>query len=170
MKCLRSLLAGVLLAGLVFVPHLDAQPFGLTNRVGNTSLRMPSSLPVFGYVTTNAFGALTFADPVSVKAPPGETNRLFVVEQNGIISVITNLAAPTRTLFLNIASRVAGGEPNDERGLLGLAFHPGYATNRYFFIYYSSTTISGTQLYQRLARMQTMASNPNAADPRNNRS
>jgi uncharacterized repeat protein (TIGR03806 family) len=141
-----------------------SQPFGLTNRVGNSTLRMPSAPPAYGYVTTNAFGTLSFTDPVSVKAPPGETNRLFVVEQDGIISVITNLAAPTRTVFLNIVSRVAGGVPPQETGLLGLAFHPGYATNRYFYIYYSSTSISGVQLYQRLAQFRTQANNPNAAD------
>jgi glucose/arabinose dehydrogenase len=126
---------------------------------------MPPSPPVYGYGTTNAFGNLTFTDPVSVKAPPGETNRLFVLEQNGIIAVITNLLAPNRTVFLNIVGRVTGGVPPDEQGLLGFAFHPGYATNGYIYVYYSTNNASGTQRHQRLARFQTVANNPNAADP-----
>jgi uncharacterized repeat protein (TIGR03806 family) len=164
MKYLRCALPGLCVFLSLIGPVL-AQPFGLTNRVGNTTLKLPPSPPVFGYTTVNAFGILSFTDPMSVKSPPGETNRLFVVEQNGIISVITNLAAPTRTVFLNIVSRVAGGVPNDERGLLGLAFHPGYATNRYFYIFYSTASVSGTQLYQRVARFQTSAGNANSADP-----
>ncbi len=141
------------------------QPFGLTNRTGNSTLRMPPSPPVLGYTTVNAFGNLTFLDPMGVRTPPGETNRTFVIEQNGIISVITNLASPTRSVFLDIVSRVAGGAPSDERGLLGLAFHPGYSTNRQFYVYYSTTSVPGGQLHQRLARFQTRADNPNAADP-----
>ena len=144
---------------------LWSQPYGLSNRVGNTTLRMPSSPPVYAYATTNAFGNLIFTDPLSVQAPLGETNRLFVLEQNGIISVITNLTAPTRTVFLNIVGRVSGGVPNDEQGLLGFAFHPGYATNRYFYVYYTTNNAAGTQRHQRLARFETTASNPDAADP-----
>src|SRR5689334_5917488 len=163
MKFFRWALA-LFLSGWFGGGPLGAQPFGLTDRVGNTTLRLPSSPPVFGYTLTNAFGTLSFTDPVSVQAPPGETNRVFVVEQNGIISVITNLTAPTRTVFLDLTSRVAGGAPNDERGLLGLAFHPGYASNRFFYVYYSTTIILGTQLYQRLARFETSPDNPDAAD------
>ncbi len=165
MKFLRrppAVLAG-LLTLLTLGGKLAAQPFGLSGRIGNSTLRLPASAPSYGYATTNAFGGLSFADPMAVRTPPGETNRLFVVEQNGVIAVITNLAAPTRTVFLDIASRVAGGVPNDERGLLGLEFHPGYASNRQFYVYYS-TTISG-QLHQRLARFVTRADDANSADP-----
>ena len=161
MKFLRRALP---LALLLCAWSVWSQPFGLSNRVGNTTLRMPPSPPAYGYSTTNAFGNLIFTDPVSVKTPPGETNRLFVVEQDGIISVITNLAAPTRSVFLNIVSRVAGGVPPNEQGLLGMAFHPGYATNRYFYVYYSTNIAAGTQRHQRLARFQTQEGNPNAAD------
>jgi uncharacterized repeat protein (TIGR03806 family) len=142
-----------------------AQPFGLSNRVANTTLTLPlnpPSPPDYTYATENAFGNLTFMDPVAITAPPGVTNELFVVEQNGTIAVITNLTAPNRTLFLNIVSRVSGGLPPDERGLLGMAFHPGYATNRYFYLYYSTTatTAAGSGLHQRISRFQTNPSNP----------
>ena len=163
MTFLRSVLWPGLLASIL---PAWSQPFGLSNRVGTTSLRMPVSPPVSGYATTNAFGNLTFTDPVAMATPPGEVNRLFVVEQRGRFAVITNLAAPTRTVFLDVTARVQGGVAPDERGLLGLAFHPGYATNGYFFVYYtrSTTTTAGTGDHQQLSRFQVSAANPNAAD------
>src|SRR6266498_3251998 len=142
-----------------------AQPFGLSNRVSVPTLNLPTSPPVNGYVTTNAFGTLTFTDPVVITAPSGETNRLFIVEQNGIVAVITNLAAPNRTVFLDIVSQVTGGVPNGEEGLLGMAFHPNYAVNGYFYVYFTitTTTAAGTGRHERLARFQVSAANPNAA-------
>ena len=80
-------------------------------REANSTLRLPQVPERFGYTTEPAFGNLTFTDPVAVVTPPGETNRVFVVEQSGRISVITNLAAPTRSVFLDLSTRiVAGGE------------------------------------------------------------
>ncbi|PYM13694.1 MAG: hypothetical protein DME18_08405, partial [Verrucomicrobia bacterium] len=147
----------------------SAQSSGLTQRVPNTTLTFPLSPPVYGYITTNAFGSLTLTNPAAMASPTGETNRLFVAEQRGRVAVVTNLLNPTRTVFLDISSRVVGGVPNDERGLLGLAFHPGYATNRYFFVFYStiSTTpgVATNVLHQRLSRFQTMAGDPDQADP-----
>jgi uncharacterized repeat protein (TIGR03806 family) len=150
------------LAGAQTVPPLQRQP--------NTTLNLPLEPPVFGYTLTNAFGNLSFADPVVITSPPGETNRLFVVEQRGRISVITNLAAPNRTLFLDLASKVAGGVPSDERGLLGLAFHPGYATNRHFFVFYTGNATTAApgganSLHDILSRFQTSEGNPDQADP-----
>ena len=89
-------------------------------RVPNSTLSLPPEPPRFGYRTEAAFGGLKFTDPVAIVSPPGDTNSLFVVEQRGRIAVITNLVSPYRTVFLDIASRVAGGVPADERGLLGL--------------------------------------------------
>jgi uncharacterized repeat protein (TIGR03806 family) len=143
-----------------------SQPYGLSNRVANTTLQLPSQPPrppAYSYSTTNAFGNVSFLNPLAIVTPPGETNRLFVVEQRGVISVITNLAAPTRTVFMDISGQVVGGTPSDERGLLGLAFHPDYANNRYFYVYYSTTANTGGQseLHQRLSRFETSSTNPN---------
>jgi glucose/arabinose dehydrogenase len=130
---------------------------------------MPPAPPVLGYFTTNAFGPLVFSNPVAIVAPRGETNRLFVVEQRGRIAVITNLANPTRSVFLDISSRVVGGTPSDERGLLGLALHPGYATNGVFYVCYSTTSttpgIATNALHDRLSRFETSPSNPSQANP-----
>lgn len=139
-----------------------AQPFGLTSRVGNSSLRLPSSPPTYSYALTNAFGNITFPNPVALATPPGELNRLFIAEQAGRVTVITNLAAPTRSVFLDLSSRVVAA---GEQGLLGLAFHPGYATNGYFFVFYTddTTTRAGTGRHQVLSRFQVSSNNPNAA-------
>ena len=69
--------------------------------------------------------------PLYVTHAHDGSNRLFIVEQPGRIIVITNLASPTRTVFMDISSRVLFG---GEQGLLGLAFHPGHSTNRSFFV------------------------------------
>jgi glucose/arabinose dehydrogenase len=76
-----------------------------------------------------------FSRPLFVVSPPGDTNRLFVPEEHtGRIRII-NLAAKTVNPipFLTVSNIVSGG---DEQGLLGLAFHPGYATNGYFYVNY----------------------------------
>jgi len=133
-------------------------------RVPNTTLQMPQQLPVFGYTTTNALGTTTFTSPTAVATPPGETNRLFILERAGRVTVVTNLAAPNRTVFMDISSRVSP-VISCEEGLLGIAFHPGYATNRYFFLFYSlnTTTTAGTGRHQRVSRFQTTSTNASVA-------
>src|SRR5580765_53905 len=149
----------VLAACLLLLPFAAlSQPYGLSNRVANTSLRMPGSLPVFGYTSNNAFGTMTFTAPVAIVSAPGETNRLFIVEQPGRIVVITNLANPTRTVFMDISSRVTF---NGEQGLLGLAFHPGYQTNRYFFVFYVTNFVTTGVRRDQLSRFEISPSNPN---------
>jgi len=130
-----------------------------------------SAQTVWGYVPTNAFSSLVFSNPTCITAPPGETNRLFILEKHGRIIVITNLAAPTRTVFMDISSRVsveAASESvdlNGEEGLLGLAFHPGYATNRLFYVFYTGNNGQfGAELYDVLSCFQTTATNANVAD------
>src|ERR1044071_456466 len=61
-------------------------------------------------------------------------NRLFVIEKAGVIRV-AQPGASTTTIFLNITSRVLS--TGNEQGLLGLAFHPRYAINGRFFVYYT---------------------------------
>lgn len=127
----------------------------------------------WGYVPTNAFPSLVFSNPTCITAPPGETSRLFILEKHGRIIVITNLAAPTRTVFMDISGRVSvdaaseSGDVSGEEGLLGLAFHPGYATNRLFYIFYTGQATNGSgslQLHDILSVFQTTAANANAGD------
>jgi glucose/arabinose dehydrogenase len=126
----------------------------------------------WGYIPTNAFPTLLFSNPVCIASPPGETNRLFILEKHGRIIVITNLAAPTRTIFMDVSARVtpvSAGESADagnEQGLLGLAFHPDYTTNGYFYIFYSGSATNGTSgLHEILSRFKVLSSDINRGDP-----
>ncbi|KNB60171.1 PQQ-dependent sugar dehydrogenase [Chryseobacterium sp. Hurlbut01] len=83
-------------------------------------------------------------------------SRLFVVQQNGIIKIIQPNGTINAADFLNISSKITFG---GERGLLGLAFHPQYATNGYFFVYYNNT--AGNII---VARYSVSSANPNIAD------
>jgi glucose/arabinose dehydrogenase len=74
-----------------------------------------------------------FNAPVDLQSAPGDRTRLFVVEQGGRIRIIRG-GAVILAPFLDIADRIASG---GERGLLGLAFHPGYAQNGRFFVNYT---------------------------------
>ncbi|HSD66081.1 MAG TPA: PQQ-dependent sugar dehydrogenase [Vicinamibacteria bacterium] len=72
-------------------------------------------------------------NPLDLQAAPGDRERLYVVEQGGRIRTIRNgelQPAP----FLDVSGRISSG---GERGLLGLAFHPRFATNRRFFVNYT---------------------------------
>ena len=74
--------------------------------------------------------------PLFVTAPPGDTGRIFIVLQNGIIRQQTRGAAPAlSTVFLDIDARV--NSTNFEQGLLGLAFDPAFATNGRFYVSYT---------------------------------
>ncbi len=101
--------------------------------------------------------------------PPKEgRNRLFIVERTGLIQVVTNLAAPTRSLFLDLRQDLSSDYL--EAGLLAMAFHPGYATNRQFFVLRTLTgtcdcPCAGPAVRDTLARFETSADNPNLADP-----
>jgi uncharacterized repeat protein (TIGR03806 family) len=151
-----------LLLLLVALPVL-AQPFGLTSRQANTTLAMPQVPATYGYTLTNAYSG--FSTPICATTPPGESNRLFVVERAGRIVIVTNLALTggTRPTFLDIRTRVS---TQVEEGMLGLAFHPGYATNGYFFVAYSytNTAVANSGIYNRVSRFSVTAGDTNAAD------
>jgi uncharacterized repeat protein (TIGR03806 family) len=137
-------------------------------RTPAASLRFPATAPASTYSTTRAFPTLSFTQPVALVTPPGENRRLFVVEKTGRIWVIPDVTAtvPTRTLFLDLSSIVATGDGTDERGLLALAFHPNYAANGRFFVWYTlnATTSAGGGLHDRLAEFHVSATNASAAD------
>lgn len=76
-----------------------------------------------------------------------DDDRLFAVEKNGTISIINADGSVESTFFLDITDRVVNNA--GERGLLGLAFHPNYADNGYFYVNY--TTTSGTTIVSRFS-------------------
>ncbi len=128
---------------------------GQLTRVANTSLQMPQNPAQRGYALQQ-FGP-TFSAPVALATPPGETNRLFIVEKGGRIRLIPNVTAATPTVvtFMDISSRLVSG---GERGLLGLAFHPNYAQNGYFYVFYTAPN-------NRVSRFSVSTANRDAGNP-----
>ncbi|MEO6995434.1 MAG: PQQ-dependent sugar dehydrogenase [Lacunisphaera sp.] len=126
-----------------------------------SSFGRETSLP---YVTEDAFN-LNFDQPVGIVAPPGETNRLFVVEKTGRIMVIPDLNHPSRKTFLDLKRKV--GDDEVEQGVLAIAFHPDYRHNRQFYVWYTSCLkVNGRIVREdRLSRFLVSAENPNVADP-----
>lgn len=102
-----------------------------------------------------------FESPVLVAAPLNDT-RQFIVSKEGTIRIMEDeqlLGTP----FLDLGGQLFVG---GEAGLLGLAFHPRYATNRRFFIYYTRVQAGDGDFPLRnvVARCETMPTNPDAAD------
>ncbi|MCX8057615.1 MAG: PQQ-dependent sugar dehydrogenase [Ignavibacteria bacterium] len=105
-----------------------------------------------------AFPNLIFSNPVDLQSSKDGSNRLFVVEQQGRIIVFENNRNTTvKKVFLDIRDRVAWG---GEMGLLGLAFHPQFASNGYFYVNYTANNPRRTII----SRFRVSATNPDSAD------
>jgi glucose/sorbosone dehydrogenase len=105
----------------------------------------------------------TFHAPVYVAAPPGDVQRLFVVEQAGRIQLMVGTQKQA-TPFLDISSEVRA--PGGEQGLLSMAFSPDYATSGRFYVYYTSRNcpqLPGCD--EHVSQFTRSVSNPNVADP-----
>ena len=103
--------------------------------------------------------ATGLADPINVANAGDGSGRLFIVERTGTIRIVQDgllLDEP----FLDVQNLVKSDFL--EQGLLGLAFHPDYATNGRFFIYYSDYQANGAVT---LASYTVSADDPNVADP-----
>ncbi|MCB0456852.1 MAG: PQQ-dependent sugar dehydrogenase [Flavobacteriaceae bacterium] len=114
-----------------------------------------------------SFSSFTFSQSVtldlfasgfssSVDIQNAGDDRLFVVEQRGVIKILNADGSTNATPFLDIQSIVDFG---GERGLLGLAFHPDYANNGYFYVHYSDNS-GDTQI----SRFSVDSGNPDIAD------
>jgi glucose/arabinose dehydrogenase len=96
------------------------------------------------------------ASPVTVTNAGDGSGRLFIVQQEGQIRILIN-GNILPTPFLDISELVSCC---GERGLLGLAFHPDYGSNGFFYVYY--TDLAGNIT---IARYTVSAGDPNVADP-----
>ncbi len=102
-----------------------------------------------------------FAYPVDI-ANAGD-NRLFIVERAGVIKIIDATGNTLTTPFLDITN-IVHDSPN-ERGLLGLVFHPDYPTTPYFYVNYTTVAIDGHALGDTVISRFTVSADPNVADP-----
>ena len=97
---------------------------------------IPKEKKSYDYNIKLAFPNLTFDHPVGIYEPGDGSNRIFILEQQGVIYVFDNNENITsKEVFLNISENVIF---KGEMGLLGLAFHPNYEVNGYFYIDYVS--------------------------------
>jgi glucose/arabinose dehydrogenase len=96
----------------------------------------------------------SLSSPLYVTQPPGDSARLFVVEQGGTIRVLRHDSL-LPTPFLDVSGHIVSG---GEQGLLSLAFHPQYTVNGHFYVYF--TDHNGDT---RVVRYQVSA-DPNIAD------
>ena len=123
----------------------------------NTSRLMgdPEPMPL---EPRRVFPRLKFQRPLEFTHAGDGTDRVFVVEQHGLIHVFENRDDVEATeVFLDIRKVVS--RRGNEEGLLGLAFHPKYAENGQFFVYYSTTPRASI-----VSRFRVSAGNPNRAD------
>ena len=98
------------------------------------------------------------AKALYVTQPKGEVDRLFVLNQKGMVYIIKN-GLTLETPFINISDRVHGSlTPGSEEGLLGLAFHPDYTKNGYFYLNYVNKNDSS------IVSRFSVTNNPNIAD------
>ncbi|MEP6550514.1 MAG: PQQ-dependent sugar dehydrogenase, partial [Gemmatimonadales bacterium] len=142
-RVIRLLWASV--ATLVFAAcHSDS-----TSPEGGGPLPPGLNLKLDPFISTGLTSPVFLTQPL-------DDGRIFVVEQAGRIRVIRNGVLQT-TPFLDISSRVLCC---GERGLLSVAFHPQYATNHFFYVYFTTQTNGDI----RIERFTTTA-NPEVADP-----
>ncbi|MCA9291260.1 MAG: PQQ-dependent sugar dehydrogenase [Phycisphaerales bacterium] len=124
---------------------------GLTLAIG-----APAFAGAISLATTRVANGVAY--PTFVTHAPGDPDRLFILQKTGQIKILdltTNTILPTN--FLNVS--VTGGTSlNDERGLLGLAFHPDYETNGFFYINYTGSGGATT------IRRYKVSGDPNIAD------
>ena len=105
------------------------------------------SLPEFTYpegkdvenllMLEDAFPGISFTKPLDLQNPEDGSGRIFVVEQRGIIYLLSGPGAQEKEVFLDIRSLVDDGA--SEMGLLGLAFHPRFDENGYLYVNYTDS-------------------------------
>lgn len=122
------------------------------------AVALPVTLPSC-VTTTRVASGLSL--PVFVTAPQGANSRVFIVEKGGLLKTLDLTNGQVGT-FLDIRSLVRSG---GEEGFLGLAFHPDYATNRRFYVYYTQKYTQEADRRLVLKEFQASAANPNLADP-----
>jgi glucose/arabinose dehydrogenase len=147
----------VLALGLVVVPGAGAQ--GHTGGPPAATLRLVAD-------------GLT--SPVTLVPANDRSRRLFVVDQAGTIRILRPNGTLAPEPFLDLRDRIVELMPDfDERGVLGLAFHPRYAKNGRLFVYYSAPLRAeapdGFNVTSRISEFRVSAADPDRVDPASER-
>ncbi len=107
--------------------------------------------------------------PVGATHAGDGSDRLFITDQTGIIYVIDQEILQNEP-YLNITDKLVDLDVTyDERGLLGLAFHPNYESNGRFFVYYSAPKQESEINHESIIAEYTVSTNPNIAEQESER-
>ncbi|MCA9542218.1 MAG: PQQ-dependent sugar dehydrogenase, partial [Myxococcales bacterium] len=131
-------------------------PGPLAPRVENTTCHLPPAPPLGALRVTPAWPNIVMQRPLWFGTAPGQDDLRYVVEQAGRILVFEAENPPAAEVFL----QVGVSRNNNEEGLLGLAFHPDYAENGRFFVYFSASNPRRSII----AEMRRDPNNPRRAD------
>src|SRR5215213_8106088 len=104
-------------------------------------------------------------DPVNIAFPPDGSGRIFIVERQGLIRIVEADGTLREEPFLDLSTQVTV-RGSGEQGLLGLAFHPDYATNGRFYVDYNSLTANNDVF---VTEFHVSKDDPNRADPESER-
>ena len=130
---------------------------GLDARPSNLTCLAPAKAPP---VSTSVqlqrvFQNVTLNQPLAMLQTPGDDSRWYVVQKGGTVRVFANTASPAASTFISLTVNSGG-----EGGLLGMAFHPQWSTNRYVYLSFTE----GSPMVSVVARF-TMSANFMTADP-----
>ena len=156
-----SAAASATTSGTPPVGGLDGRPSNTTCLAGDP----PSS--TVSIAVQRAFASLpNFTQPIAMLQEPGNSARWYVVQKTGSVRVFDNTPNVSTTReFINIASRLNSNpaSANDERGLLGMAFHPNYPTDPRVYLFYTGTDAT-LGLVDRVSQFR-LAGNGTSLDP-----
>jgi glucose/arabinose dehydrogenase len=142
-------------AATTSAPSTTAAPVTTTTVIPTTT----TLAPLLGVELEVVIQGLT--EPIFLVSP-SEDLRRFVVERSGVISILGMNGSLRDEPFLDLRDRVNSG--GIEQGLLGMAFHPEYASNGRFFVYYYKEGVEQTQLSEF-----TVSADPQRGDPESER-
>lgn len=123
----------------------------------SAAVLLAAALPAQLTLTTQRV-ATGLSRPIFVTAPTGDYDRLFILEQTGRIKILTG-GSVLATPFLDIVSLVNTSSGSSERGLLGMAFHPNYRSNGYFYVNYTRITDGASMIVRYQATGDPHTSN-----------
>jgi len=137
------------------------------------ALASPRSQPSVKADNSDRIGLKLVADnltsPIALVPAPDLSGRRFIIDQIGVIRILTSEGQLLDKPFLDLRDRIVPLNPQyDERGLLGLAFHPGFGSNGRLFVYYSvplrSSAPKDWDHTNRLSEFKISADDPNQVD------
>lgn len=125
------------------------------------ALNFPPAITATDYSEERYLPGIITNFVVTLTSPPGDP-RLFIADREGYVRVHDHPSSPYAPLFLDLSAQVHF-EPAGEHGLCGLVFHPGYATNGQFFVFYSWKQPGTENIFNRLSRFHVDPEDPGLA-------